>query len=75
LEHFKVAHDNKAFTLSYCWILSKDSKKWKDSFVLWQELEAKKKGNGNGNASKDGVINLYEKRRVPWQPCRRWLGV
>jgi hypothetical protein len=69
LEHFKLAQDNKAFTLSHCWILSKDSKKWKDSFVLWQELEAKNKGNGNGNASKDGVINLYEKGEYLGNPA------
>jgi hypothetical protein len=35
----------------------KNSKKWEDSFALWQELE-KKKGKSNGNASIDGVIDL-----------------
>jgi hypothetical protein len=59
LEHFKVAYDNKAFTLSHCWIVIKDSKKWEYNFALWQELEKKKgKGNGNSNASMDGVIDL-----------------
>jgi hypothetical protein len=57
LEHLKAANDNKAFTLSHCWIVIKDSKKWEDSFALWQELK-KKKGKGNNNASMDGVIDL-----------------
>jgi hypothetical protein len=43
-------YDNKAFTLSHCWSVIKDSKKWEDSFALWQELE-KKKGKANANAS------------------------
>jgi hypothetical protein len=46
LKYFKAAYDNKAFTLSHCWTIEKDSKKWEDSFALWQELE-KKKGEGN----------------------------
>jgi hypothetical protein len=33
LEHFKAAYDNKAFTLSHCWSILKDSKKWEDSFL------------------------------------------
>jgi hypothetical protein len=57
LEHFKAAYDNKAFTLSHCWIVVKDSKKWEDSFAIWQELE-KKKGKGNRNASTGDVIDL-----------------
>jgi hypothetical protein len=28
VEHFKAAYDNKAFTLSHCWMVIKDSKKW-----------------------------------------------
>jgi hypothetical protein len=61
LEHFKAAYDNKAFTLSHCWIVIKDSKKWEDSFVVWQELEEKKKEKGNDYVSTDGVINLDDK--------------
>jgi hypothetical protein len=52
-----VAYDNKAFTLSHCWSILKDSKKWKDSFALWLELE-NKKGKGNGNASTGDVIDV-----------------
>jgi hypothetical protein len=59
LEHFKAAYDNKTFTLSHFWILIKDSKKWEDSFTLWEEIEAKKKGNGN--ASTSGFIKLDDK--------------
>jgi hypothetical protein len=58
LKYFKVAYDNKAFTLSHCCTIEKDSKKWEDSFALWQELEKKKKGKGNGNASTGDVIDL-----------------
>jgi hypothetical protein len=43
--------------LSHCWYILKDSKKWKDSFALWQEPD-NKKGRGNGNASTDDVIDL-----------------
>jgi hypothetical protein len=75
LEHFKVAYDNKAFTLRHYWIVIKDSKKWEDNFALWQALKEKKKGKGNGDASMDGVINLDDKRRVPWHPCRRGPGI
>jgi hypothetical protein len=50
-----MAYDNKAFTLSYCWIIVKDSKKWEDSFALWQKLEKKK---GKGNASTGDIIDL-----------------
>jgi hypothetical protein len=57
LEHFKVVYDNQAFTLSYCWYILKDSKKWKDSFALWQELE-NKKGKANDNASTGDVIDV-----------------
>jgi hypothetical protein len=56
LEHFKAACDNKAFTLSHCWSVLKDSKKWEDSFALWQELK-NKKGRG-GNASTGDVIDI-----------------
>jgi hypothetical protein len=55
LEHFKVAYDNNAFTLSHCWSILKDSKKWEDSFALWLELENKK---GKGNASTGNVIDV-----------------
>jgi hypothetical protein len=34
MEHFKVAYDKKAFTLSHCWIVVEDSKKWEDGFAL-----------------------------------------
>jgi hypothetical protein len=57
LEHFKAAYDNKAVTLSHCWTVVKDSKKWEDSFALWQELK-KKKGEGNDNALIGDVIDL-----------------
>jgi hypothetical protein len=57
LEHFKAAYDNKAFTLSHCWYILKDCKKWEDSFSLWQELD-NKKGRGNENASTGDVINV-----------------
>jgi hypothetical protein len=57
LENFKAAYDNKAFTLSHCWSILKDSKKWEDSFALWLELE-NKKGKGNGIASTGDVINI-----------------
>jgi hypothetical protein len=63
LEHLKAAYDNKAFTLSHYWTVMKDSKKWEDSFALWQELE-KKKGKGNGNTSTGDVIDLDGQR-----PC------
>jgi hypothetical protein len=57
LEHFKVAYDSKAFTLSHCWSIVKDSKKWENCFALWQELK-KKKGKGNNNASTANVIDV-----------------
>jgi hypothetical protein len=57
LEHIKAAYENKAFTLSHCWYILKDSKKWEDSFALWQELD-NKKGRGNGNASTGDVIDV-----------------
>jgi hypothetical protein len=57
LEHFKAAYDNKAFTLSHCWSILKDSKKWEDSFALWLELE-NTKGRGRGNASTGDVIDI-----------------
>jgi hypothetical protein len=57
LERFKAAYDNKAFKLSHCWSVVKDSKKWEDSFALWQELE-KKKGKANDNASTGDVIDV-----------------
>jgi hypothetical protein len=57
LEHFKAAYDNKAFTLSHCWSILKDSKKWEDSFALWLELE-NKKGRGNDNSSTGDVIDI-----------------
>jgi hypothetical protein len=57
LEHFKAAYDNKAFTLSHCWSILKDSKKCEDSFALWLELE-NKKGKGNNNASTGDVIDV-----------------
>jgi hypothetical protein len=57
LEHFKATYENKAFTLSHCWYILKDSKKWEDSFALWQELD-NKKGRGNCNASKGDVIDV-----------------
>jgi hypothetical protein len=34
LDHLKATYDNKAFSLSHCWIVIKDSKKWEDSFVI-----------------------------------------
>jgi hypothetical protein len=52
-----VAYDNKAFTLSHCWSVIKDSKKWEDSFALCLELK-KKKGSGNANASTGDVIDV-----------------
>jgi hypothetical protein len=57
LEHFKTAYDNKAFTLSHCWYILKFSKKWEDSFALWQELD-NKKGRGNNNASTGDAIDV-----------------
>jgi hypothetical protein len=57
LEHFKVAYDNKAFTLSHCLYILKDSKNWEDKFALWQELE-NKKGRANDNASTGDVIDI-----------------
>jgi hypothetical protein len=57
LEHFKAAYDIMAFTLSHCWSVLKDSKKWEDSFALWQELD-KKKGKANNNASMGDVIDI-----------------
>jgi hypothetical protein len=57
LEHFNAAYNNKAFTLSHCWFIHKDSKKWEDSFALWQELK-NKKGRGNDNASTGDVIDV-----------------
>jgi hypothetical protein len=88
LEDFKLDYDNKAFTLSHCWNVIKDSNKWEDSFALWQELEEKKKnkkkkkkkkkGKGNGNASTDGVINLDDKGKCLGNPAGQgWhlLGV
>jgi hypothetical protein len=68
LEHFKAAYDNKAFPLSHCWIDIKDSKKWEDSFALWQDLEYKKKGKCKGNVSMDGVINLHDKGECLGKP-------
>jgi hypothetical protein len=63
LENFKASYDNKAFTLSHCWYILKDSKKWEDSFALWQELE-NKKGRSNDNASTGDVIDVDAQR-----PC------
>jgi hypothetical protein len=57
LEHFKAAYDNKAFRLSHCWSILKDSKKMGSGFAIWLELE-NKKGKGNGNASKGDVIDV-----------------
>jgi hypothetical protein len=57
LEHFKEAYHNKAFTLSHCLLILKDSKKWEDSFALWLELE-NKKVKGNNNASMGDVIKV-----------------
>jgi hypothetical protein len=57
LEHFKKTYDNKAFTLSDCWSVLKDSKKLEDSFAHWQELE-NKKGRTNGNTSTGDVIDV-----------------
>jgi hypothetical protein len=56
LENFKATYDNMAFTLSHCWSVLKDSKKWEDSFALWQELN--KKGKANNNASMGDVIDI-----------------
>jgi hypothetical protein len=76
LEHLKAAYDNKAFILSHCWIELKDSKKWEHSFTIWRELEEKKKGKGNdnGNASTNGVINLDDKGECLGNPTSDGLA-
>jgi hypothetical protein len=74
MEHFKVAYDNKAFTLSHCWIVVKDSKKWEDNFALWQDLE-KKKGKGNGNASTGDAIDLDAQKPCLGNPEGQGLSV
>ena len=57
MEHYKSTYDNKGFTMSHCWMLLKDTKKWETSYALWKKLEMAKK-KGNGNSSTDGTIDL-----------------
>jgi hypothetical protein len=51
-----VAYNNKAFTLSHCWTVVKDSKNGK--IVLPFGKSSNKKGKGNANASTGNVIDL-----------------
>ena len=53
LEFFKAIHDNKAFTLTHCWLKIKDCQKWKVSYALYlKTVEASKK---NGKASTSAI--------------------
>ena len=57
LEHFKANNDNKAFTLSHCWNVLRDTKKWETSYDAWRLAdEAKQKGK----ATAAGVVDLEE---------------
>ncbi|KAK1602620.1 hypothetical protein QYE76_007974 [Lolium multiflorum] len=61
LEHFKSSYDNKGFTLSHCWMLLKDTKKWETSYAILRKLE-RAKNKGNGNSSTDEAITEREER-------------
>ena len=55
LEFFKAIYENKAFTLTHCWLKLKDCQKWKVSYALHLKTVEASKKNGNGKAASSAI--------------------